>query len=184
MTKVDFISTQYLKDVTAIENAVDDAIIAPFITITQDTFLQECLGSDFFQELQTQIAANTLTATNEALIRDFIQPVVAHFTFWNLIPHLQYHASNASVISRNTDGNTKAELDELKYFRNGVRDTAEYYLKRLNRELQINLILYPTYAAATSLQNPQRNRRSYFNGIYLKGKGADCYLGEDRPRKK
>ena len=183
MIKVDFCSTQYIKDVTSIEESVDDALIAPFIAITQDTVLQEALGSAYFNELQTQISNNTLTATNEALIRDYIQPVVAHFTFWNVIPHVQYSVTNKSVVTRTADNSDKSILDELKYFRNGVRDVAEYYLKRLNRELQINLTLYPTYASQSSLQNVKRNRRSFFGGIYLKKSGDDCTWGEDRPQK-
>ena len=161
MTKVDFISTQYLKEVTSIEESVDDALLAPFIAITQDTVLQEALGSAYFNELQTQISTNTLTAVNEALIRDYIQPVIAHFTFWNVIPHIQYSVTNKSVVTRTDTASDKSVLEELKYFRNGVRDIGEYYLKRLNRELQINLVLYPTYAAQSSLQNVKRNRRSY-----------------------
>jgi len=184
MTSVFFVSCDYIKEVTAIENAVDDALITPFITITQDTVLQEILGTTYFDELQTQVAAGSLTAVNEALIRNYIQPVVAHFTFWNIIPHLQYHSSNKSIITRTSDTSTTAELNELQYFRNGIRDTAEYYKKRLVRELTVNLTKYPTYATSTGLDNVPKRRRTYFNGIYIsRPYDSDCNLGLDYPTK-
>jgi hypothetical protein len=46
--KVYFISTQYLRENTPIEDNVDDDKIVPFIIQAQDTYLQEGIGETFY----------------------------------------------------------------------------------------------------------------------------------------
>jgi hypothetical protein len=182
MTTVQLISCDYLKQNTSIENAVDDALLTPIIEMSQMTHIQTALGTTFYNEIQTQIADNTLTVVNEALVRDYIQPALSKWTEYESVPLLTFSMTNKSLLVRKDDNSDRSSLEELKYFRNSIRDNAEWLLKRLNRELTVNLTLYPTYATSNGLDNVPKKRRSFFNGVYIsRPYDSDCTLGEDKP---
>lgn len=181
MTKAALISTEYLKTNTSIEYSVDDALLAPIIDMSQMTHIQLALGSAFYDLLQDQIVNDNLTAVNEALIRDYIQPALAKWTEYDSVPLLAYSMTNKSLLVRTAENADRTSLEEVKWFRQSIRDNAEFLMKRLNNELQINMTLYPVWASQSSLQNVKRNSKSFFNGIYLKGGGTDCNWGLDKP---
>lgn len=164
---VQFVSTDYIRQNTVIENNVDDNKIVPFIFKVQATYLQQALGTSFFDHLQTAFIGSSLTAAETALIREYIQPMVVEYTLYEVLPFLNYKATNKAISTENSEFSTPSGLDEIKYLRNSVRDMAEFYLKRLNKYLCDNLTLFPVYAASTGTDNLAKSSKSYFSGIYI-----------------
>ena len=56
-----FISQQYLKDKSLINDNTDWELLQPSIIMIQDLYLQQVLGTPLFEDLQDKITANTLS---------------------------------------------------------------------------------------------------------------------------
>lgn len=164
---VKFVSPNYIKEQTPLQENISDDIIVPYIVAAQDVYIQQALGSTFYQHLKDAIVANTLTADEDDLIRDYIAPVITQFTFYELIPHINYKMTNKAVSTQSSEFSSPSGLDEIKYLRQSVRDLAEFYLKRLNRHLCQFGMNFPLYVAPGSNENLSKNRRSFFNGVYI-----------------
>lgn len=176
MTTVKFISCSYLKANTAIEMNMDDSKLEPYIIKTQDTHLQQAIGSSFYEHLSNAVATSTLTVAEENLIRNYIQRVVAEFTFYEVLPFINYKSTNKAISKESSEFSQAADLDEIKYLRNSVRDLAEFYLKRLTKYLCDHQADFPAYTNPDIPENLPKNSRSFFNGVYLPKNGGctDC----------
>lgn len=172
---VKFVSPNYIKENTPMQQNIDDDIIVPYIVAAQDVYIQQALGSKFYQHLKDAIVANNLTADEDNLIRDYIAPVITQFTFYELIPHINYKMTNKAVSQQSSEFSTPSTLDEVKFLRQSVRDLAEFYLKRLNRYLCDYGQLFPLYIAPGSNENLTRNKKSYFTGVYIPRKSGRDY---------
>lgn len=165
--KVKFISTIYLKENTTIEDNVDDNKLVPFIYKCQDIYLQQILGTTFFEHLKDAIVNDSLTTYEDNLIRDYIQNMVSEWTLYEALPFISNKITNKSLSQENYEFGTPSTLDDLKYLRNSIRDMAEFYSKRLNKYLCDNSSLFPVYQNPNSKENLRKNSKSYFSGIYI-----------------
>lgn len=170
MNTVKFISTQYLKDNTAIENNVDDTLLGNYILKSQDTHIQQTLGSGYYDYLKNQVVSSSLTTQENILMRQYIQPTLAEFTFYEVIPHLNYKATNKAVSQQSSEFTQPSTIGDIKYLRNTVLDLAEFYLRRLTKELCSGK--YPLIGSFSD-QNLNRNNKAYFSGIYLTRKNYE-----------
>lgn len=177
--KVKFISTIYLKENTTIEDNVDDNKLVPFIYAAQDTHIQQALGATFYNRLKSGVTVNNLTVDEEDFLRDYVQPCLAQWAFYEVYPFLNYKATNKAVSKENSEWSQASELDEIKYMRNSIRDLAEFYLKRLNTFLCDYSNLFPEYENPDSKENVVANNKSYFSGVYTNSRsGAEWALGD------
>ena len=166
MNIIRFISTEYLKDNTAIQNNVDDELLKAYIIKAQDTEIQQTLGTNYYNHLRESIKNSSLTNDEETLLRTYIQPCLSEWAFYEVIPHLNYKATNKSIATNTSEFSSASTLEDIKYLRNSVRDMAEFYSKRLVRELSLNLNLYPLYASQSD-NNLNKSNRASFGGLYL-----------------
>jgi hypothetical protein len=166
---VQFTSVEYIKQNTAIEENVDASKISPFIIKVQDTHLQQILGSYFYQHLMDAVANSTLTVAEDNLIKNYIQRLVAEWTFYEVFPFLNYKATNKAISKQNSDNSIPSELNEIKFMRSAISDMAQFYNERLVSELINNGNLYPEYQNPLVPENLPKSNKSYFNGVYLKG---------------
>lgn len=167
MSKVKFISTTFLKENTTIESNVDDNKLVPYIYKVQDIHLQQILGSTFYDTLKNGVISGTTNADETKLIKEYIQPMIAEWTVYEVMPFLSNKLTNKAVSQESSEFSSPSSLDEIKFLRNSVRDMAEFYSQRLSKYLCDNLTLFPTYQNPDSKENVSRNSRTYFNGIYI-----------------
>lgn len=162
-----FITTTYLREKTPIQDAVDDDFLIPFIQQSQDLTLQEILGATFYDTLKNGVANNTLNNDEDYLLRSYIQPMLAQWSFYRAYPHLLAKPTNKSISKERSEYSEPVGLDELKYMRSAIRDTAEFYSRRLQKYLNDYNYLFPTYASPASKDNMPKRRNDYYGGIYL-----------------
>jgi len=162
-----FITTTYLREKTPLQENIDEDLIVPFIQQSQDLELQSILGESFYDTLKNGVVNNTLNNDEDYLMRNFIQPMLAQWTFYKVYPHLLAKTTNKSISKERSEYSDPVGLDELKYMRSAIRDTAEFYSKRLQKYLNDFSNLFPTYASPNSLDNMPRRKDNYFTGIYV-----------------
>lgn len=173
--KVKFISTLYLKQNTTIEDNVDDNKLVPFIYSAQDTHIQQALGTNFYDRLKSGVTLNNLSTLEDDFLRDYVQPALAQWTFYEAYPFLNFKATNKAISKESSEFSQPSELDEIKYLRNAIRDLAEFYLKRLNSYLCDYGYLFPEYQNPDPYENLVANSKSYFSGVYLHRRGRELF---------
>jgi len=174
--KVKFISLDLLKRNTTIQDNVDDDILVPFIYKAQDTKVQQALGTTFYNRLKEGVINDDLNADETTLLIDYIQPMLIEWTFYEVMPHLNYKFTNKAISKESSEWSTSSELNEIKYLDDRVRNMAEFYTKRLNVYLCDNESLFPQYQNPDDDENLKRKDTSYFSGIYIpKKKRIDKY---------
>jgi len=163
---VQFISTEYLRAAVPIEQNVDDDKLIPFIVQAQDTYLQQNIGETGYDALKTGVANNTLTNDEISLMRNFIQPLVAQYTFYLALPFIAYKSTNKSVSKESSEYSTPIDLEEMRFLRNNVKDVAEFYSRRLVKYLLDYPSMFSWYANPNSKDNLYKTTQAYFSGVY------------------
>ena len=170
--KVYFISTEYLRQNTPIEDNVDDSKILPFITQAEDTYLQEVIGETGYNALKDAIVNNTLTSDEQTFIKNYVQPMVAQFSFYLVFPFLNYKATNKSIAKESSEYSQASELDEIKFLRSSILDMAEFYKRRMVKWLLDWPGTFWWYDNPNSRDNLPKSAQSYFTGIYMPWGGS------------
>lgn len=141
-----FISETYLKTITAISSNVDVKDLIPFVEQSQDIHIQDAIGSRLYTTLQTAISSNTLNSDQTELL-NLIRPCLAYYAMHSALPFINFKIRNVGVVKQNGENTTNADLAEIKFLRNEVKDTAEYYLQRINTYLCNYGNRHPTYTS-------------------------------------
>jgi hypothetical protein len=174
--KLKFVSCDYIKHNSTIQDNVDDNIITPFIYKVQDIYLQQVLGTDFYEHLKNAVSGNTLTANEENLIRDYIQPMIVEYVVFEILPHINYKLTNKAVSQQNSEFSTPSTLDEIKFLRSAVKDMAEFFTARLTTYLCDYETLFPIYANPNNTkENLPAKSKPYFTGIYIPRNNGNDY---------
>lgn len=155
------ISEARLKRITSIDNNVEPDELVQFIVQAQDLKIQSLLGTKFYNNLKDSIADDSLTSDERTLLNDYIAPVIAHYAYYYALPSLNYKTKNKAVVTPTSEESTTTELSELKYLRQSIRDTAEFYESRLRDYLCDFSSLFPDYINyGTDGMSPSTAKRS------------------------
>ena len=171
MSRVKFISVDYLKRFTDIEDNVDDDKLVPFIYEAQDIHIQGALGSTFYDRLKQGVIDNDLNADETKLLTDFIQPCVNWWALYYIIPHLNFKLTNKAVSSESSEYSVSADLAQTRFLRDDVKNFAEFRLRRLNKYMCDFNELFPEYNNPGNDENMHKNTNDYNTGIYMPRRG-------------
>jgi hypothetical protein len=166
--KVNFVDTKYLKANTAIEDNTDDSKLTPYIVKAQDVKLMPMLGETFYNHLVQGVVNNTLTPVEDALIRNYIQPMVAEWSYYFAYPYLSIKSTNKGAVKQNSEWSESADLKEMKFIRDDIHNIADLYSIRLRNELHRGYVngIYPL-AMCFYQDNPIKSSKASFGGIYV-----------------
>lgn len=180
MANVLLVDTNKVKRFTPIQQNVEDNLIIPYIKKSQDTHIQELLGTDLFNKIITDVDNNTISGQYKTLLDDYIIPCLIEWTFYEVLPFINYKMSNKSIVQGNSEFSSEVELDDLRYIRSVARDMCDFYNARLTGHLKEHQTLYPEYLSNTGLDKIKPiKRQNFFGGIYTgEGRRGDDTLGE------
>lgn len=173
------ISEQRVKQLTNLDNNVRVEEITPFIIQAQDLYLQDRLGTKFLTRLKDGVVADDLNADEKTLLNDYVGPMLAHYSLYLMMPGLKYKLVDKGILSGTSEETAPTSLDELKYLRQSVLDTAEFYDERL-REYLIDATsgTFPQFDSPGSDGMQPNNDKPYFSGLvtprYIKTYEKDC----------
>ena len=138
MSYVLFISESRLKSLTAVHDNVEPQEITPFVQQAQDIYIQEILGTYFYQTLKDKIINDTVSGYYKTLLDDYIAPTLANYAVYLAFPSLNYKIKNKAVMTPTSEESTTTDLSSLKYVRGSVQDTAQFYSERTREYLRDN----------------------------------------------
>ena len=134
----------------------------------QDIYVQPKLGTTLFDELKSQIIANTLTTANQTLLDDYIQPCLRYWIESEAPTAISYKFLNKGLMQQSSENASTSSLDEINFISQKYRDKAEWYTERMIRFLCENSSDYVAYASPGSgLDVMQPETEVYSTGIFL-----------------
>jgi hypothetical protein len=145
MAKVLLISNKDLVKFTALNGSIDPDKTIHFISIAQDIYLQQYLGSKLLTKLLTDTASNTLTTDYSDLINIYLKPMLIHFSAVEMYPFIAYSISNKGVYKHSAENSEVVSKNEVDYLVEKERVIAENYAQRFLDYMQFNYTLFPEY---------------------------------------
>ena len=145
MANVLFVSEDYLKSFTIINDNVEMKLITPLIDKIQDQRILPIIGTGLFNELRTQIQASTLTALNTTLLDDYINKAVLWWVMYEAPIIFTYRFMNKGVMVKSSDNSSPAQMADLQILRDNFKNDAEWYTQRIILYLIENSTSYPLY---------------------------------------
>jgi len=159
-----FITEQYIKAFTPIGPMVEWIEIKPTAEISQDSNIQDILGTNFYVYLQNKFIANTLTA-DESILLSYIKPALANRTAEMCLPFINFQIKNKGVMTQNGDYSASTDLEILRYLRSLIMDRAEFYEQRLIKYLCANGSLFTEYENDNNDDMPPNSSSPYNSPI-------------------
>ena len=160
------ISEQRVKQYTNLDNNIRVEEITPFIIQAQDLYLQDRLGTKFFERLKTGVIDGDLNAAEQKLLNDYVGPMLAHYSVYLMLPGLKYKFVDKGILSGTSEETSPTSLEELKYLRQSVLDTAEFYDERLHEYLHdVDSGTFPEYTSPGSDGMSPNHDTAYFSGL-------------------
>tara|TARA_R110002033_G_scaffold134132_1_gene174080 strand:- start:772 stop:1056 length:285 start_codon:yes stop_codon:yes gene_type:complete len=75
---------------------------------------------------------------------------------------------NKDIVRKISETSTPASLEDIKYMRNIIVNTAQFYAERLVEYLKNNTSLFPEFSTNSGADMSPSNE-AYFNGMNLEG---------------
>tara|TARA_R100001443_G_scaffold57478_1_gene68199 strand:+ start:1752 stop:2318 length:567 start_codon:yes stop_codon:yes gene_type:complete len=165
-----FISEDKLKSSSTINGNVDAELLKPYLKVAQDLHIHPVLGTDLYNAIQDGIQNTSLTANETTLLNDYIADALTQWTLYEALPFLSYKIMNADIVRKAGENSQSASKDEITFLRDIVRNTAEFYTKRMVDYLRHNNTLFPEYTTNTN-EDMSPTKVSYTSAMNIEGTG-------------
>ena len=161
-----FISEETIKKSTTINGNVDAELLLPYIKVSQDIHIHQLLGTDLYDKLQQDITGDAIAGAYQTLLEVYIQPVLIHYSLYECLPFLSYKIMNKDIVRKISETSTAASLEDIVYMREIIKNTAEYYAKRMVDYIKNNTASFPEYSS-NSGADLSPTKEAYFSGMNL-----------------
>jgi len=180
MSNILLVGTDRIKRFTPIQQNVEDNIIIPYIKKSQDTHIQDMLGTDLYNKILTEVENSTISGDYKELLDKYIIPCLTEWTFYEVLPFINFKMTNKSIVQGNSEFSSEVDLGDLKYLRSVARDMADFYSERLKGYLKQYPNKFPEYLTNSGYDKLKPTKRAnFFGGIYTgEGRAKDDTLGE------
>jgi len=145
ISDVFFISEEYLKTNTSINENVDSGELRFCILTSQNINIQETLGQPLFEEIQLQVSAGTLTVDNKYLLDKYIVPATTQWAYYHGLDNFFVKWINVGLVQNRNEQGSNIDIRTFKYLKDNARSTAEFYDQNMRRWLCAKANLYPKY---------------------------------------
>lgn len=143
---------------TAMNGNVDTDNFIQFVKISQDKHIENYLGTDLLEAIQTKITGSTLTGDYLTLVNDWVKPCLIHWAMVEYLPFAAYNIANKGIFKHSSENAENATKEEVDFLMEKERDTAQYYTNRLIDHLSFNNSKYPEYNSNNNEDvNPDKN---------------------------
>ena len=165
METVLLVSEQRMKQWTSLDNNIRIDVLTPSILQAQDIYIQDTLGTLFYDRLKNGVVANDLTVTENAFLKDYVGPTLMQYALYLLLPNLKYKMVEKGILNGTSEETAPTTLDEMIYLREAAMDTAQFYNKRMLEWLQDHPNAFPEYTNPGVDGMMPNKQTPYFSGL-------------------
>ncbi len=167
MAKALFIKKEDLVKNTSISGNVDTDKFIQFIKLAQDIHVQNYLGTDLYNKISSDIIAQNLSGNYLDLVRNYIQPMLIHFSMAEYLPFASYTIANGGVYRHQSDNASTVSKEEVDFLVQKERDYANYYTNRFIDYMENNAsTMFPEYYS-NSNEDVSPDKDTIFHGWNL-----------------
>lgn len=165
-----FLTEEYLKQYSIVNDNVDMGVVTPTLIKIQDMYIHPIIGTALFEELKTQIQAETVTGLNETLL-DMIRKCMLRYFESEAAIIFTYRYMNKGIQKKNSENSQPADLSEINMLMEKFKNEAEWYAERITKYLIENETSYPLYSnAGSGVDTINPNNTNYTCEFYLEEK--------------
>jgi hypothetical protein len=175
MARVLLIGSQYIKDNSPIDAAVDDRLLLDTIWTAQQEYILTILGTDLYNDIESKAAAGTLAGNDLVLVNTYIAPCLVKWIMFEMTLIQSYKYRNKGVVQQNSENSSPTSYDDLSHLFDMWRDKAEMFGERTINYLKANTDLFPLYLTNTDLDDIQPKNNNFTSGLYLGGGGKSGF---------
>jgi len=150
MAKALLITTTDLKKYTVLDGNLDNDKFIQFIAIAQDIHLQNYLGTDLLEKIQSLLPTDIDLEGNanyKTLLNTFIKPMLVHWAAVEYLPFAAYNIANVGVVKHQSETSVTVDKNELDSLKESQRNIAQSYTKRFIDYVCDNSSLFPEYSS-------------------------------------
>jgi hypothetical protein len=164
-----FISENYVKENSEIDENVDMKLILPTIWYCQKEYLEKTLGTPLFEDLLAKVIAGTLAGNDLILVNQYISDALLMWVRMEIQIPLLYKFRNKSVAKNSAEFSQPIDYQEHKYLKDYYRSKAEYFSKRLDDYLcwSTSSNLYPLYTTYTQSDELRAQPTTATTSVFL-----------------
>jgi hypothetical protein len=130
---------------TALGGNVDIDKFIQFVLIAQDIHLQNYLGTQLLEKIQSDILANTLSGNYQILVEKYLKAMLIHWAMVEYLPFAAYTIANAGVYKHTPENSVNVEKNEVDFLIEKERSIAQNYTERFLDYISFNQDLFPEY---------------------------------------
>lgn len=146
MAQALFINRKDIVKFTAMNGNVDTDSFIQYVKIAQDIHVQNYIGTDLYNKIQTDIIDSSLEGDYLTLVTDYIKPMLIHWAMVEYLPFAAYTVSNKGVYKHSSENSENVSKDEVDFLIEKERNTAQYYTERFISYMTFNASLkFPEY---------------------------------------
>lgn len=162
-----------------VESNYDNDQIRALIYDVQQMKILPLLGTGLYNEMDTQITANTITALNTTLLEK-IRPALRMYVLSMGMEVFNYKIRNKGVQTMSSENAQSVGLTELDRLVRKYDDMAQVYSDRVTNYLIENSISYPLFSdPGTGVDTIRPDANRFQVGIYLGRGGSNCSVWND-----
>ena len=103
MAQALFVTRKDVVKFTAMNGNVDTDKFIQYVKIAQDIHIQNYIGTDLYNKIQSDILASSLTGDYLSLVNDHIKPMLIHWSMVEYLPFAAYTVANKGVFKHNSE---------------------------------------------------------------------------------
>lgn len=145
MTDVFFISEEYLKTQTAINQNVDSGELRFSILTAQNINIQETLGQELYQQIINEVSGGTITGDNKYLLDQYIVPTTVAWSYYHGLDNFFVKWINVGLVQNRNEQGTSIDYKTFAFLKNNAKSLAEWYDNNMRRYLCAYASKFPKY---------------------------------------
>jgi hypothetical protein len=156
-----------------VDQNVDPGLIQKEIWHAMETDMQQMLGYALYQQIQQDIINGGYTGNpnsgnpNEFLLWYYVQPALAEFVFYRILPWINFRITNKGVLAKYSEFSKNSKMDDVESLRAIVFKYAQFLCERIIEQILNNIGQYPTYYTLVGVRRLRHSQSGYtIGGIY------------------
>lgn len=162
------IDDEYIKQYTPLGRSMDPKEIYPFISEAQNMYIQDLLGTPLYDDIMEKTYHSPTGASYSSIewqLVDLCSKSLAYWSVYLALPHISIKMRNGGLNKPLPESTQTADLSELRYLREEIKNLAEFWSQRVVNFLCENNTSFPLYGSASDDMYPSTGQ--YDSDIYL-----------------
>jgi hypothetical protein len=152
-----------------ISDAIPNELINDNVKISQQMKIRPILGYSFYEELETQISASTVSTNNQYILDEYLYMVLSLNVQKRLTMTQSFQLENNGLRTKLSDVSDLAQTTDLSYYRSDLQNDIDFLTNEMIKYIETVPENYPQYITRTDVRDDtdSEGRRRYNYGFSL-----------------